>query len=88
MEKPKAIPVIKLLATPQELEAISDLAGGERQVSNYLRKLIREDAQKQGKELEPEIFAQRPPGNKTRGDTRKGGKENRQFLTAINALAV
>jgi hypothetical protein len=68
-------PSIKVLATSEERIELDELAGGTRQVSNYIRRLIREDAERRGKPLPENLFQPRPGGNSTKGEDRRGGKE-------------
>lgn len=74
--KSKTPPRIIVLATEQEKEDAAKLAGGEREVSNYIRRLILRDAKERAFSLQEGSFNERPGGNATSGEERRGGKEN------------
>jgi hypothetical protein len=72
--------IIKVVVTSEEAAIVKNLAGGEREVGNYLRQLIREDATKKGVELPEHVFLRRKGGNWL------PKKENRQ--RKVNLLPV
>lgn len=55
--------IIKMVVTEEEAAIVKQLAGGGREVSNYLRGLIRQDATNKGLQLPDHAFLKRKGGN-------------------------